>query len=486
MDVRRSFIGREREIFALQRKLGASQAALIIVYGRRRVGKSTLLQHALRRLDAVYYQATRVTDADSQELFKKAVVQVTGEDPVLSGLQGWEGILRYLAQLAARRARGLIVTLDEFPYLCEGNPALPSIVQKIWDEVREQNIPLVLLLCGSRISFMETLLSERNPLHGRQSMELGLEPLTYRQAAQFAPDWTVEDRLRLFAVFGGMPYYLSLVDPDATLAANVQRLLIEDGAPLREEPTHLLQAELKEIARYSSILRAIADGCTQLKDIAGRVLRDGESGSSLTSYLATLQGLHLVHGAISLDAASGRQRNTRYYLEDPFLAFHYHFILPNLSAIQAGHGRAVYAQAIAPQLDRYVSHWFEVICRQWLRYYGQERLQAVARDVGKIWTGEYDIDVAGRLLDGRGVAGECKWTRQPPDTSTLRELRQHAAANSYYADDNGQSIYVIFSRSISGVELRRVAAADRTVVLLKPADLIGSRRRSRRGKAVAS
>lgn len=346
--------------------------------------------------------------------------------------------------------------------------------------IRERRIPLILVLCGSRISFMETLLAERNPLHGRQSAEFAIQPLTYREAAAFVPQWSVEDRLRLFGVFGAMPYYLSLLDPTAPLAANIHRLLLDDGAPLREEPTHLLQAELNQIARYASILRAIADGCTQLKDIAGRVLPSNESGSALTSYLATLQGLRLINAAHSLDVRDPeRRRNARYCLEDPFLAFHYRFVLPNLSAIQAGHGRAAYRDAIAPHLDAYMGQWFEVICRQWVRFYADERLPSVAQRVGKIWTGDYDIDVAGELLDGTAVAGECKWRRDATGVNALRELQARVAKNPFYADRRSRTVHLIFSRSSVTAQLRRGIAEDMPVVTLSAAELLGTRRRKR-------
>jgi len=475
-----AFIGRERELEALTRALTKPQPALVVIYGRRRVGKSTLLRRALQRLDAVYYQATRVADVDSQELFKLAAAPVIGDDTAFTSVRGWEGLLRSLAERAAQRSKGLVVVLDEFPYLCENNSALPSIVQKVWDEVRERGVPLMLVLCGSRISFMETLLAERNPLHGRQSAELVIQPLNYREAARFVPAWSVEDRLRLFSVFGGMPYYLSMIDGGEPLAANIHRLLIADGAPLREEPVHLLQAELNQIARYASILRAIADGCTQLKDIAGRVLTAGESGGALSPYLATLQGLRLVQAVSSMDVRDGgRQRNTRYYVDDPFLAFHYRFIFPNLSAIQAGHGRAVLRDAIVPHLDEHMSWWFEVICRQWARYYGAERLRAVVQDVGKIWNADYDIDVAGRLLDGRLLAGECKWRRENAGAAILRELREHVASNPFYAGQADKVLHLIFSRTPATVELRRLIAEDRRAFFLSSSDLIGARRRKR-------
>lgn len=474
------FIGREREIVALTRILTSRQPALVVVYGRRRVGKSTLLRHVIRRLNAIYYQATRVADADNQDLFKRAIASVCGNDPVLDGLRGWESIFHHLGQSAGRGNEPLVVVLDEFPYLCEGNDGIPSIVQKVWDGIREQRIPLILVLCGSRISFMETLLAERNPLHGRQSAEFAIQPLTYREAAAFVPRWPVEDRLRLFGVFGAMPYYLSLLDPRAPLAANIHRLLLDDGAPLREEPIHLLQAELNQIARYASILRAVADGCTHLKDIAGRVLPSSESGSSLTSYLATLQGLRLISAVHSLDVRDPeRRRNARYYLEDPFLAFYYRFVLPNLSAIQAGHGRAVYRDAIAAQLDTYMGEWFEVICRQWVRFYAGERLPAVAKTVGKIWASDYDIDVAGELLDGTAVAGECKWRRDATGINALTDLQGRVANNPFYANRRSGTVHLIFSRSPVTAELRRANSENMSVVTLSASELIGARRRKR-------
>lgn len=475
-----AFIGRERETVALARILTRRQPALVVVYGRRRVGKSTLIRHVIRRLDAIYYQATRVADADNQDLFKRAVAGVCGNDPVLDGLRGWESIFHHLGQSAQRRNVPLVVVLDEFPYLCEGNDGIPSIVQKVWDRVRDQRIPLIFVLCGSRISFMETLLAEGNPLHGRQSAEFAIQPLTYREAAEFVPRWPVEDRLRLFGVFGAMPYYLSLLDPTVPLAANIHRLLLDDGAPLTEEPIHLLQGELNQIARYASILRAVADGCTHLKDIAGRVLPSSESGSSLTSYLAILQGLRLIGAVHSLDVRDPeRRRNARYYLEDPFLAFYYRFVLPNLSAIQAGHGRAVYRDAIASQLGAYMGEWFEVICRQWVRFYAGERLPAVAKTVGKIWASDYDIDVAGELLDGTAVAGECKWRRDATGVNALKDLRERVANNPFYANRRSGTVHLIFSRSPVTAELRRAHPENMSVVTLGASELIGACRRRR-------
>lgn len=181
------FVGRERELAVLARELGRASPSLIVVYGRRRVGKSTLILRALGGRAHVYFHATRVTDPDVQELFRRQIASAVGAAPVLDGLTGWEALLGHLQRLAEARRPGLTVVLDEFPYLCEANRALPSIVQKVWDGAWSAGSPLDLILCGSSISFMEELLAERNPLRGRRSAELDVGPLSYREAAAFFP-----------------------------------------------------------------------------------------------------------------------------------------------------------------------------------------------------------------------------------------------------------------------------------------------------------
>lgn len=471
------FVGRERELAVLGDEFDNDRPSLVIIYGRRRVGKSTLLLEALGGRTHVYYQATRVTDADAQALFKAQVAQAIGADPVLEGLTGWESILAYLQRAAASLYREsgvrLIVAIDEFPYLCEDNKALPSILQKIWDEVRRNGLPLKLVLCGSQVAFMEELLAERNPLHGRQSRELDVGPLSFREAALMLPKWTDEEKVRAYGVFGGMPYYLALCDPGKSLAANVQKLVLEDGAPLRDEPMHLLQAELQTPARYASIMRAVADGLTERGEIVNRVLQKGESGASITPYIDRLERLRLLRRVHSLDVPDPeRSRNARYYLNDPFLAFHFHFVLPNVSALQSGHAAAVYRYKIAPRLDRYMGDQFEDVCRAYTAVYVQEKAEAPAHTVGKIWSGDYDIDVAGELLDGRRVAGECKWWQSPVGMNVLEALQDSTVRNRYYAGE--KPLYLVFARNGFTPEIESEAAARDDVILLGLVDLLGA------------
>ncbi len=420
---------------------------------------------------AIYYQATRVAESMSLALFKKEVEGTVGADALLTSLGDWLGVLAYLEQVATRRMPGLTVVLDEFPYLCEANPALLSIFQKFCDGLRDRGSPLNLILCGSKIAFMEELLSEKNPMHDRQTLELDVAPLPFRDAARFFPNWSPEDCLKAYGIFGGIPYYLNLCDPRATLRENVFDLVLSTGAPLSDEPNNLLQAELRDVTRYATILRAVADGCMTSGDIIGRI-REIRDASALAPYVRKLEELRLIRIVRSLDATE-RERNRRYYLDDPFLAFWYRFSLPNASPLAAGHANEVWTHAIEPYLDDHMGGLFEWICRDYTRLYGPEILPRAAREVGQIWAANYDIDVAGSMPDDTFFSGECKWWNTAVGQNVLEHLQETTRGNAYYAERKSEPHYLLFSRSGFTGEVRKLAAEDRRIHLVGPRELLG-------------
>lgn len=468
---RRPLVGRKTELQSLRTELDRTEPSMVILIGRRRVGKTRLLVEVAGGRPAVYYQATKVADSMSLGLFKREAEHLVGTDPVLDSVSDWLGVFTFLEDVARSRLPGLTVMLDEFPYLCEANDALPSIVQKFVDGLRERRSHFNLVLCGSKISFMEELLGERNPLHGRQTLALDLNPLPFRDTARFFPEWPLEQRLIAYGVFGGMPYYLNLCDPSSTLAANVHALVLATGAPLADEPSHLLQSELRDVTRYATILRAVAEGCTRSSDILGRV-RELRDASALAPYVRKLQELRLIRIVRSLDATE-RERDRRYYLDDPFLAFWYRFYLPNASALVAGHAPEVWKHAIEPYLDDYMGGLFERICRDYMLLFAQEVLDAPAQDVGQIWGKDFDMDVAGRLLNGASFSGECKWWRGRVGLNVLEGLREATAQTPYFEARSGEHFYLLFARSGWTGELEQRRAEDPSLRLLGAAELLG-------------
>ena len=294
------FIGRERDLTVIRKELDAARPSLMIVYGRRRIGKSTLLQEASKGRPSVYFQATRLEEPLNIAAFKNDIGQALGPDPELDGIGDWLGVLHHLARRAQKHP-GLAVVLDEFPYLADGNQALPSVIQKFWDSGAPKDGSLKLVLCGSMISQMEELLSERNPLYGRRTLSLEIKPMPQRECSEFLPEWDPIDLITAHSIFGGIPYYLGLCDPTQSLATNIERMFLAPAAPLQEEPDFLLQSELREMRRYSSIIAAIANGATKPSEIIGRVAGLKDS-AQLFPYMDKLMHMRIVERARSLDA----------------------------------------------------------------------------------------------------------------------------------------------------------------------------------------
>jgi uncharacterized protein len=469
------FIGRNAELAALRSEFSAHRATLAIVYGRRRIGKSTLIREAAKGRLHIFYQATRVTTSLNLEAFKLEIARTVGADDLLNGIADWSALLHYLAR-AAEHHHGLIILLDEFPYLADSDPALPSVIQKFWDSGAAGSGNLKLVLCGSMIAQMEELLAERNPLYGRKTLALDLGPLPLREAVQFVPHYNAEDKLITYAIFGGVPFYLQMLDTAASIRDNIVRLLLTPTGILADEPTAILQSELREITRYASILAAIGDGCTKHGEIIGRVKEIGDL-KSLSPYLDKLMRMRLIYAVNSMDAGP-RQRDRRYFISDPLLGFWHRFVRPNLSSVTQGFGVQVWKHQIAPYLDDFMGAGFEEICREHARQYSQERLPAPAREIGRIWEADYDIDVAGQLLDGSVLYGESRWWKDPVGENVLNELVARSSRTSY-GHGNDRRYFVMYSRKGFTSALRRRGKADPSVILHTPRTMLPAERTGR-------
>ena len=462
------FIGRQNELGLMRAELASPRASLAVVYGRRRVGKSTLIREAIKNQTHVFYQATRVTSSLNLEAFKLEVTRALGADEILAGITDWLAVLHHLAKVA-ERSPGLVIVLDEFPYLADADPALPSIVQKFWDSGAPQAGSFKLLLCGSMIAHMEELLAERNPLYGRKTLALELAPLPFREAAQFVPRFTAEDKLMISSVFGGVPFYLQLLDRGVTLQGNIIRLLLTQTGSLVDEPVVLLQSELREVSRYASVLAAIADGCTKHGDIIGRV-RELSDSRMLSPYLEKLERMRLIRVVKSMDAGP-KERDRRYFIADPLIAFWHRFVRPNLSSVAQGFGPEVWSHQIAPHLDEFMGSAFEEICREHARGFSQEYFSAPAQEIGRVWQADYDIDIAGKLLDGTMIYGECKWWKDLVGENVLDELIQRASRTDY-GRDNPKRGFVLYSRSGFTPTLQKRASIQPGIVLHTPRTML--------------
>ena len=453
------FLGRTRELALLQREFESDRESLVITYGRRRVGKTRLLREAARGRPSIYFQATRVTEPLNLEQFKEAVSALAGPSPILDGIGTWEASLHFLAALAATDYPGLVVVMDEFPYIAQKDQALPSVIQRFWDSGAPRRGNLKLVLCGSAIAQMQELLAERCPLHGRHTMSLELRQLPLREAAQFYPEYSAEDIVTAYSIFGGVPHYLTLCDPSKSLRDNVVDLLLTETGPLFDEPDTVLQNELSDPTTYAGIIAAMSEGKRTSTEIADRLRL---ATKDISPYLANLRRLDLVHSERSLDA-DDRARNFRYALNDRLMAFWHHFVRSNISAIQNGFGEAVYDQAISPSMSDFMGGVFEIICREHAALHSSERLGSPAQSVGHIWGyADFDMDVAGSLLDRTYFYGECKWKSGRVGRAVLAQLQERAEKVKFGSGSRGKK-FLLYARSGFTKDVLDAARVDASI-----------------------
>lgn len=459
------FVNRERELEQLEVAWNTPGSALVTLWGRRRVGKSTLLSRFALGKRAVYLYGTRLAERDILADLATQAAEVF-EEPYLRAapFPTWDAALDYLADRA--RDQRLLIILDEFPYLCEATPGLDTLVQRWWDRVHS-SAQLVVVLAGSGLSFMEGLTGVRGPLHGRRTAQVEVHPFDYFDAAYFFPHLTPADRVRAYACFGGIPAYLEHWTPLATLADQVQQTILSPGHALFREAEELLRTEFHQEALYASILRAVAVREERPSDIARAVGR--RSADEIFDHLRRLQELRFLRREVPVtELERPRTQRVLYRLADPYLRFWFRFVSPFRSFLQLGGGANLWAQEIGPDLDEFVARTtWEEVCAQhlWRRQQGGHLGVRIAQ-LGRWWNGQDEIDLVGMWRGQVTLVGECKWTASPVDAGALFALQRKATKLPL-----GQPpLWVLASRSGFDAALRERAEAG-GVLLLTPDDL---------------
>ena len=429
------FVDREDELSRLRGCYGSDDGEMVVVFGRRRLGKTQLVQHSLSdRDDAVVYQATETT---SQIQLDEFVDVVSETFPGITQIkQNWEALLGYLGDQDA------IVVLDEFPYLIDADESLPSVIQRLWDQ-RLQNTSGTLILVGSSISMMEeaTLLGN-SPLYGRFTERLDLQPLNFAAAQEFVPDeYSPEERIFTWGIFGGIPYYLDGVDLNQDLGTVLTEEVLSQKGYLQNEPEYVLRTELTDPNRYFAILTAIAAGKTTSNEIAQAI---GIDGKQISTYTQKLERLRLIKREVPITEEKAKSRRGRYRILDPLFRFWFRFVYGKEDRYERL-GKNAYDAVIEPELPDFVSNEFERLCQDALpSLYPDETFL----ELGRWWYKEHEVDVVGFTTDGTMVVGECKFTSAPLDYGALASLEDHAAEIRWTPDgDERETEYALFTRN---------------------------------------
>lgn len=428
------FVNREAEIEALQARYDAGEPSLLVVWGRRRVGKTELVEQSIQgRDDAIHYQATETT---KQVQVNDFVEEATDVFPGIERIRrDWEELLGYLADQNA------VVVLDEFPFLIEGDESLPSVIQRLWDhEVEDTGVTIVLI--GSSISMMkEKVMSGGNPLHGRFDMRLQLQELGFDAAMEFFPAYSSEQQVFAWGVFGGVPHYLQAVDDDQSLKSNIYNSILSKRGFLHNEPEYVLRMELEEPNRYFAILKAIAAGKESANEIAQAA---GVDPNQISNYLKNLQDLEIVRREVPVTENPAQSRRGQYKLQDALFRFWFRFVYGQGDKYDRA-GEDAYEELIAPHLANFVSPKFEEICRAAVYdLYNEFTFDRV----GRWWYQTQEIDIVGLTTEPTLVAGECKFTNSPIGYDVLSRLEDDVEEIRWPGQNKEVDYeYCLFSRS---------------------------------------
>lgn len=468
-------VNREQELDRLHELLRKGQPQLVLMVGRRRVGKTHLLTRAWKEPRTFYFTASETTPEQNRQALLAAFAEWSGEPIHTEDYPTWRTVFRLLLDHATPDP--LVVTIDEFQYLGENTDDINAVASELnaaW-ETRRAVRPLVFVLAGSAVRTLERLNDGGSPLYGRFAWQCRLRPFPYWHAGELAGFERPEDRARAYGLFGGTPRYLAAIDPAQTVSRNASELLLRPGGEVRElVQTALLQEQgLRDIPKYVAILRAIGRGRTELNEIAqGTGLT---ADSALRDKLSRLMGLDYVAAGRNLGA--GPKEAYRYRVADPAFRFHYHFVAPLESALATQHPDAVWKGHIEPNLDSYMGSVFEGMVEE--AYY---RLQSaldlpLVREWGR-WEGldrnrkPLEVDIASVLMDGRVLTGAIKWNRRKVDVDVhsghlamVDRLAQSGVAWAHVARKPSSPLLYVASGGFTD-RFRQAALASRQEVYL--------------------
>jgi len=448
------FVGRQRELDELNQVLAQGGAQFLLVYGRRRVGKTTLILRWAQQTGrpVIYWVATRDTPAQVRLGFTQVLwAWAYPGSQAVPRFDTWSEVFETAAQLIGDQQ--VILIMDEFSYAAASDTALPSNLQAAWDHLfKDRNVTIV--LAGSHIGMMVELMGYHAPLYGRFTAQLPVDPLPFPALRSFLPRYPAAERVAVYAVTGGIPAYLERFDSTESIGANIQRLFMRRTGMFRSEPFLLVGDVIRrETQTYEAVLKAVASGRRTPQEIGSML---GVTSSYLSPYLKQLGTLHLIDRRLPATIPADRRgtsRSSRYHLADPYLRFYFRFIAPNLGLVEQELTGLLW-ERMSEQFRAFVGETaFEELCRNWtLAQARAGRLPFVPEIVGSHWAQDVQVDVV--ALNWREQAillGECKWGVDAVGRSVVRELVEEKTPKILQAlpdgGDGWRTHHALFARA---------------------------------------
>lgn len=445
------FVDRQKELAFLNNLLTRRRpgpAQLVLLYGRRRVGKTALLHHWVAQNDvpATYWVAEKEPAIlQRRKLYARIQNIPLRQAPIFDS---WSELWAAAANILDQQRH--ILMLDELPYAAEADPATLSALQHAWDQYF-QHSNLVIVLCGSQVRAMESLQLHQSPLFGRLTGQWHLQPLPFSTLREFFSGWPAEERIGVYAMVGGVSAYLNWLDPELSLLANIRQIILAEGGMFLAEPTFLLYDEVREPQSYLTVLKAIGLGNHTLSDISNHTLI---ATSHLSVHLARLQELKLVERRLPATVPPAKRRLSRqgrYHLQDPFFRFYFRFIAPFYDYLPFDVDSV--EKKVKQELRAFVGQTaFEDLARLWVVQQGKAGKLPFQPDiVGSHWSRRVQVDVVAVNWSTRQILlGECKWGEQPVNSQIVRELIERKTPllkrDLPDGDEGWQVFYALFAR----------------------------------------
>ena len=436
------FYCREEELRTMNNRYKKGHFECVVIYGRRRVGKTALINEFCKGKPTVYFSALNASSQENLEALSKAIYTCQNSDSTSAPTyRSYEDALEAITGMAMEKR--LVFVIDEYPYLAKAEKSISSRLQHIIDH-SWQGSRIYLILCGSSMSFMEyQVLGYESPLYGRRTAQFKIQALTYREITEFHPELKAADQALLYGVTGGIPHYINKLDVESNLDEALLDNLFSTSSYLFEEPENLLKQELREPAIYNSVISAIAAGASHSNEISTKV---GLESGVCAKYLKVLLDLGILKKETPITEKPGKK--TIYAIDDNFFRFWYRFVPRNMSVISAGRMRLIYEQAVKRFYPDYMGLVFEKMCQEYLLRYAKD-LPILLSNLGQWWgtdsktRREVQIDIVGAPVDGNEyLIGSCKYRNEKIGIEELELLRRYAAVFR----QNGIFHYYIFSK----------------------------------------
>ena len=454
------FYCREEELSTMNRRYEKGRFECIVIYGRRRVGKTALINEFCKEKPTIYFSALNASSQENLEALSKAIY--ISKNPNGSSFPTYRSYEDALDEITAMSAdTRMVFVIDEYPYLAKAEKSFSSRLQHIIDH-KWKDTRMYLILCGSSMSFMEyQVLGYESPLYGRRTGQFKIQALTYKELTAFNPTLTPEQQAFIYGITGGIPHYINKLDVEKDLDEALLENLFDASSYLFEEPENLLKQELREPAIYNSVIAAIAGGASRSNEISTKI---GLESGVCAKYLKVLLDLGILKKETSITEKPGKK--TIYAIDDNFFRFWYRFVPRNMSVISAGRMRQVYDRAVKQYFPDYMGLIFEKMCQEYLLRYATD-LPVLLNNVGQWWgtdaktRKEIQIDIVGTPVEGNEyLIGSCKYRNEKIGIEELELIRRYAEV---FRKD-GTFHYYIFSKGGFTPALRD--ASDRGEVTL--------------------